>query len=78
MSSESSPEFLSLKNHTDAHSFYYADERNMDGSPAYGKIDGPAHGEFYLQLAKGDNDIPWLATFVKGHGYKQFEEVLRK
>ena len=39
------------------------------------KIDGPAHGEFYLKLAQGGDDVPWLATFVKGHGYKDFEEL---
>lgn len=62
---------------TDECRFYYADERNADGSPAFSKIDGPAHGEFYSQLAKGEGDVPWLATFVKGQGYKDFEETAK-
>lgn len=55
--------------------FYYADERTAEGAPVYNKIDGPAHGEFYVQLAKDDGKIPWLATFAKGHGYKDFQEL---
>ncbi|KAF4464531.1 short-chain dehydrogenase [Fusarium albosuccineum] len=52
--------------------FYYADERNADGSPAYGAIDGAAHGEFYTQLAEESSQGPWQQTFVKGLGYKKF------
>jgi hypothetical protein len=52
--------------------FYYGDERNADGSPAYSKIDGEAHGKFYLQLAEGKSQGPWQQTFVKDVGYKQF------
>jgi len=52
--------------------FYYADERNDDGSPAYGKVDGPAHGEHYLHLSEGESQGPWQQTFVKGVGYKSF------
>ena len=56
--------------------FHYADEREADGQPVYNRIDGPGHAEFFLQLAQGRGDIPWLATFVKGHGYKDFKEPL--
>ncbi|KFY33733.1 hypothetical protein V494_07367 [Pseudogymnoascus sp. VKM F-4513 (FW-928)] len=52
--------------------FYYSDERKADGAPAYGDIDGEAHAELYLQLAEGKSQGPWLQTFVKGVGYKQF------
>jgi hypothetical protein len=52
--------------------FYYADERNDDGSPAYGNVDGPAHGEHYLHLSEGQSQGPWQQTFVKGIGYKRF------
>ncbi|KAM5373885.1 hypothetical protein ACJZ2D_006714 [Fusarium nematophilum] len=52
--------------------FYYADERNADGSPAYQAIDGPAHGKFYTELAGGSSQGPWQQTFVKGVGYKKF------
>lgn len=38
-----------------------------------GGLDGPAHGEFYAQLAHSTKDIPWHATFVKGKGYVRFE-----
>ena len=38
--------------------FYYADERQPDGAPAYGAIDGPAHAEYYTQLAEGTSQGP--------------------
>ncbi|KAH8675382.1 hypothetical protein BX600DRAFT_171303 [Xylariales sp. PMI_506] len=53
--------------------FFYADERNEDGSLKGMDIDGPAHGEFYAQLVSQENDIPWHATFVKDKGYVQFK-----
>ncbi|KAM0342027.1 hypothetical protein ACHAPU_009755 [Fusarium lateritium] len=52
--------------------FYYADERKADGSPAFSAIDGPAHGEFYTQLAEDASQGPWQQTFVKGQGYAKF------
>jgi NAD(P)-dependent dehydrogenase (short-subunit alcohol dehydrogenase family) len=52
--------------------FYYADERKPDGSSKGTAIDGPAHGEFYAQLADHAEGIPWLATFVKDKGYVKF------
>ncbi|KAH8674685.1 hypothetical protein BGZ60DRAFT_404537 [Tricladium varicosporioides] len=52
--------------------FYYADQRNADGSPAYSGIDGPAHGKLYTELAEGIEQGPWQQTFVKGEGFKQF------
>lgn len=55
--------------------FYYADERETDGKPVYGRIDGPASGAMYLQLAEGDAQGPWHTTFVKGKGYKNFGEL---
>jgi len=54
--------------------FYYADERKPDGAPSYSKIDGAAHGDFYVSLAEEQKQQPWLATFVKGVGYKNFAE----
>lgn len=53
--------------------FFYADERNEDGTPVGNNIDGPAHGEFYAQLASREQNIPWHATFVKGKGYVEFK-----
>ncbi|TVY51739.1 hypothetical protein LCER1_G008053 [Lachnellula cervina] len=52
--------------------FYYADERNADGSPAYHHIDGEAHGKFYVELAEEKGQGAWQQTFVKGEGYKKF------
>ncbi|EEU37186.1 uncharacterized protein NECHADRAFT_92268 [Fusarium vanettenii 77-13-4] len=54
--------------------FYYADQRNEDGSPVLAAIDGKAHGEFYTELAESKTQGPWLASFVKGKGYVKFEE----
>src|SRR4051794_16950715 len=52
--------------------FYYADERNADGTPAYSKISGEAHGKFYAELAEHKSQGPWQQTFVKDVGYKHF------
>ncbi|KAJ6441074.1 short-chain dehydrogenases protein [Purpureocillium lavendulum] len=54
--------------------FYYADERQADGSPVYKDISGPAAGEFYSQLAESGDRIPWEATFVAGKGYVDFSQ----
>ncbi len=55
------------------HSFFYADERNADGSQKGMQLDGEAHAEFFAQLAAGEGvDVPWHATFVKGRGYVKF------
>jgi hypothetical protein len=52
--------------------FYYADERKEDGAAVYSAIDGEAHGKFYFELSEGKEQGPWLATFAKGIGYKDF------
>ncbi|KEZ43940.1 putative Short-chain dehydrogenase [Scedosporium apiospermum] len=52
--------------------FYYADERKADGTPAYSKISGEAHGNFYAELAEHKSQGPWQQTFVKDVGYKHF------
>lgn len=52
--------------------FYYADERNADGSVAGSKIDGEAHADLFVELAKAKSQGPWSQTFVKGVGYKAF------
>lgn len=41
----------------------------------YDAIDGRAHGEFYVQLAEGQKQGPWLATFVKDAGYVDFAKT---
>ncbi|KAI1144309.1 hypothetical protein F5Y05DRAFT_407706 [Hypoxylon sp. FL0543] len=53
--------------------FFYADERQADGKLIGAALDGPAHGEFYAQLANHEENVPWHATFVKGKGYVQFK-----
>ncbi|KAK9494591.1 hypothetical protein V1508DRAFT_402700 [Lipomyces doorenjongii] len=52
--------------------FYYADERHVDGKMKGMALDGVAHGEFYVQLADHEENVPWHATFVKDKGYVQF------
>ena len=52
--------------------FYYCDERNADGLPAYFDIDGESHGKLYVELAQGKEQGLWQQTFVKGVGYKKF------
>jgi len=36
-------------------------------------VDGPAAAEEYLKLAERKDQGPWLYTFVKGEGYKDFD-----
>ncbi|CAO2657712.1 Nn.00g038380.m01.CDS01 [Neocucurbitaria sp. VM-36] len=52
--------------------FYYADERLADGKSKGMNIDGPAHGEFFAQLANHEGGVPWHATFVADKGYVKF------
>jgi hypothetical protein len=35
-------------------------------------VDGPAHAEFFAELAQGGKNVPWHATFVKDKGYVKF------
>ncbi|RFU81833.1 short-chain dehydrogenase reductase sdr [Trichoderma arundinaceum] len=55
--------------------FYFADERTPEGRPVGNDISGPAHAEFYLQLAEHKVDAPWHATFVAGKGLVDFPET---
>ncbi|EON96701.1 putative short chain type protein [Phaeoacremonium minimum UCRPA7] len=53
--------------------FIYADQRQADGKIAGQDVSGPAHADFYTQLAaSGAKDVPWHATFVKDKGYVKF------
>ncbi|KAI0467809.1 NAD(P)-binding protein [Xylaria cf. heliscus] len=52
--------------------FFYADERKENGDSKGQAIDGPAHAEFFEQLANHEGNVPWLATFVKDKGYVKF------
>lgn len=54
--------------------FFYADERATDGKMKGMQLDGPAHAEFYAQLAEQEQEkaVPWHATFVKDQGYVKF------
>ncbi|KEF62933.1 uncharacterized protein A1O9_00907 [Exophiala aquamarina CBS 119918] len=52
--------------------FYFADERQSSGAPAGKAVSGPAAAEEYWKLAARKDQGPWLHTFVKGEGYKDF------
>ncbi|KAL6245918.1 hypothetical protein RBB50_007071 [Rhinocladiella similis] len=54
--------------------FYYADERAENGGPVFMDIDGPAAADEYLSLIEQKVQGPWLHTFIKGKGYKDFGE----
>ncbi|KAJ9611739.1 hypothetical protein H2200_004923 [Cladophialophora chaetospira] len=58
----------------DGISIYYADERTAQGAPVGKSVSGPAAAEEYLKLAEQKEQGPWLYTFVKGDGYKDFEK----
>ncbi|TVY73124.1 hypothetical protein LSUE1_G005335 [Lachnellula suecica] len=51
--------------------FYYVDERKADGSARF-QVSGEAHGAHMLELAHEKSQGPWLQSFVKGTGYKDF------
>ncbi|KAF9882152.1 short-chain dehydrogenase [Colletotrichum karsti] len=52
--------------------FFYADERNADGSGTGKDVNPESHGKFYLKLAEGDvEELPFDVTFVDGE-YKKF------
>ncbi|ORY13941.1 hypothetical protein BCR34DRAFT_586161 [Clohesyomyces aquaticus] len=53
--------------------FYYADERFADGRSMGQELSGPAHADFFAQLANHEGNVPWHATFVKDKGYVQFK-----
>ncbi|KAH6608906.1 hypothetical protein Trco_002252 [Trichoderma cornu-damae] len=55
--------------------FYFADERTPEGIPIGDGISGPAHAEVYLQLAEGQVEVPWHATFVAGKGLVDFPQT---
>lgn len=62
-------------NKASSHRFYYADERTADGNAVYNDISGDSAAEFYPKLAEGkvgEKQGPWLQTFAKGIGYKDF------
>ena len=61
-----------VSNRLTACRFYYADQRQADGSPVYNAIDGDAHAELFLELAEGKVQGPWQQTFVSGTGYADF------
>ncbi|KAK6379049.1 hypothetical protein LTS17_006752 [Exophiala oligosperma] len=52
--------------------FYYADERAENGGPVFLDIDGPAAAVEYLGLIERKDQGPWLHTYIKGKGYKDF------
>ncbi|KAK5057496.1 hypothetical protein LTR84_011496 [Exophiala bonariae] len=52
--------------------FYFADERQSSGASAGKAVSGPAAAEEYWKIATQKTQGPWLHTFVKDEGYKDF------
>ncbi|KAI0836713.1 NAD(P)-binding protein [Hypoxylon sp. FL0890] len=52
--------------------FYYVDQRREDGHYVTSELDGRAHAELFIGLAKDPKQGPWDHTFVKGKGYVEF------
>ena len=65
--------FLPTPNRAPHCRIYYADERTPTGAPIGTSVDGPAAAEEYLKLSERKDQGPWLYSFVKGVGYKDFE-----
>lgn len=57
-----------------ARRFYYVDQRKADGTAIF-KVDGEAHGKLFWELAEAKVQGPWLQTFVKDVGYKNFDSL---
>ncbi|CAN9321929.1 unnamed protein product [Alternaria alternata] len=51
--------------------FYYVDERTPLGKAMF-HVSGPAHAEYFLELAEKEGRSETLATFVRGKGYTKF------
>jgi NAD(P)-dependent dehydrogenase (short-subunit alcohol dehydrogenase family) len=56
-------------------SFYFADERNAEGNAVGGSISGAAAAEEYPRIAELNGQGPWMYTFVKGTGYRDFAKT---
>ncbi|KAI1101582.1 hypothetical protein F4804DRAFT_343882 [Jackrogersella minutella] len=54
--------------------FYYADERSEEGLPVMRDIDGTVAGKEYLKISEAAEQLPWLYTYTKDNGYKDFGE----
>ncbi|KAI0179960.1 NAD(P)-binding protein [Hypoxylon sp. FL1284] len=66
-------QYLALSEHSkDPYKFYYGDERHEDGYPMTTGLNGDAHAEEYLKLAKDPEQRAWDFTFAKGKGYINF------
>jgi hypothetical protein len=50
--------------------FYYVDERTPEGKA--GRVSGPGHAKYFLELAEQEGQSNPLATFVRGKGYVKF------
>lgn len=57
---------------SEGYRFYYVDERTPEGK-ASPHISGPAHAEFFLELAENEAQAEPLATFVRGKGFVKFD-----
>jgi hypothetical protein len=51
--------------------FYYVDERTPVGKAMF-HVSGPAHAEYFMELAEKEGRSETLATFVRGKGYTKF------
>jgi hypothetical protein len=51
--------------------FYYVDERTPGGKAMF-HVSGPAHADYFLELAEKEGRSETLATFVRGKGYTKF------
>lgn len=57
-------------------SFYYTNERLLDGSQAGPGFDGEGRSKLHVELAENREQGPWDYSFVKGIGYVDFGAVV--
>lgn len=66
---------LSCRSLTGSYRFYYADERHEDGTPMTSGLNGDAHADAYLELARDPAQRAWNYIFAKGKGYVDFPRL---
>ncbi|OTB07638.1 hypothetical protein M426DRAFT_268058 [Hypoxylon sp. CI-4A] len=64
--------YASVASAKEGFKFYYADERSEEGLPVMRDIDGIVAGKEYLKISEAKEQLPWLYTYTKESGYKDF------
>ncbi|OTB00851.1 hypothetical protein M426DRAFT_323965 [Hypoxylon sp. CI-4A] len=61
--------------HGKPYKFYHVDQRRENGQNVTFDLDGPAHGDTFLDLAQDPKQKAWDYTFARGKGYMKFPRI---